>query len=442
AVVLLFAAWIGGLAGVLAVLFFIVDLVAVLGPIVAVIVAIAAVVIVAIALYKIYQAITRDDLTDFERGELFGSAIFDIVTVVFGEEIVKGLARWIEGLRGVEEGAELAEITALVKDEDLARRLLRLVGGNAEELKSLLGLVGNDGVLMEKLLLLTGSDTAKLRDLLKACGNDGVRLEQLLRAASGDADKLLQLIRDNGGDLTKVEEALAKAKAIEELAARIGQGEAERLVQELGEAEAKSLVEQLGPERVKKLLGDLTPTEVQEFVDRLGVQKVQELADKFGGDPMKFYGVDFFEQYQGVTQDTMNHLLTNDGIGGGQIKGCHDRATFMAELGPNGQVISETPHPSDPSVARIRYKLYMRENGMVKQPPTPGPGQPKVKTVIDGLGANPGKWQTIGNEAADAAIQAKTFPKGGGEFDGTSSGGMRIGGYYNSPQISTFFVLF
>jgi hypothetical protein len=446
AVVLLIAAAIGGLAGVIAVLAFLGAAAEILGPIVAVILVIAAVAMVIYGAYKIYQALTRGDLTDFERGELFGSGTFDIVTVLFGEEIVKGLAKWLEGLRGAEEGAELAEIAKLVGgDENLARRLLALTDGNAEELKGLLGLVDNNGTILEKLLLLTGKDTAKLRELLGACGKGeqgAIRLEQLLRDANGDADKLLQLIRDNGGDLTKVEEALAQAKAIDELAAKVGRAEAERLVQELSADKAKALVEQLGPDRVKNLLGDLTPTEIQEFVDRLGAPKVQDLADKFGGDAMKSYGVDFFEKYEGVTQDTMNHLLTNDGISGGEIKGCHDRATFMTEIAANGQVLSQTPHPSDPTVVKIEYKLYMRQSGAVKQPPTFGPGQPKLKTVIDGLAADTAKWQAMGDEAADSAIKAKTFPKTGGYFKGITSGGLEIGGYYNAPGIATFFPIF
>jgi hypothetical protein len=61
-----------------------------------------------------------------------------------------------------------------------------------------------------------------------------------------------------------------------------------------------------------------------------------------------------------------------------------------------------------------------------------------VKTTIKNLSGNWGKWETAANEAADAAIRAKTFPKAGGAFEGQSTSGIDITGYYRGDKIDTF----
>jgi hypothetical protein len=248
AVVLVVAALIGGLGAVFAVI----------GAIAAVIAAVAALpaavllgiaiiigaVVVLFALYKIYKALSDGKLHDYERGELWGSAIFDIITVVFGAKIVKSLAEWLEAARGADEIAELAELRAMVQDEQLLQRLLKLAKNDGAELKSLLQLLNKDGVMAEKLLILTGNDVAKAKGLLALCGNDGALVEKLL-IATGDAgkagkiltlcgkdpavaremmqlaednpEKILELFEKNGGDAGKVLDELREAKAVADM---------------------------------------------------------------------------------------------------------------------------------------------------------------------------------------------------------------------------------
>ena len=91
------------------------------------------------------------------------------------------------------------------------------------------------------------------------------------------------------------------------------------------------LIDTLDSGTFTKLKADLTSKEISEFIKDLGPDKVKELADKFGGDVMKHYGHAFFKSYKGVTDDTMNHLLQNDGIVKGQIKGCHDADMFYID---------------------------------------------------------------------------------------------------------------
>jgi hypothetical protein len=162
---------------------------------------------------------------------------------------------------------------------------------------------------------------------------------------------------------------------------------------------------------------------------------------------MKHYGPDFFAQYQGVTADTIAHLLKNDGIKGGEIKGCHDRATFLKELGGKGEVVNETPHPSNGDVARLEYKLYRRKSDGsldldIGGNPVLSTGKAKLKTVIKDLGTNSGKWEQLATEAADNAIKAKQLPPSGGAFTSAANDGTSMGMAYRPPQIDTFFPSF
>ena len=201
-------------------------------------------------------------------------------------------------------------------------------------------------------------------------------------------------------------------------------------------------LDSLGQDTVTKIKSHLTPQEITEFVDELDVAKVKELADKFGGDVMKHYGHAFFKSYQGVTQDTMNHLLKNDGIVKGEIKGCHDKATFLGELNRKGQVVNQTNMPSNSNVLRYDYKLYQKDKALnIIQPPTLSTGRAKNKTVIDGLTSNQGLWQSIGNQAVETAIKNKSISVGGGLFEETING-MTIRGYLRNGKVDTFFPTF
>jgi hypothetical protein len=167
------------------------------------------------ALWLMYKSFTAEGLTDFERGEMFGEATFDIVTVIFGEEIVKWLGEWFKGAEVAAGADELAELRKLVPDEALLNRLLKSVGGDAKELKALLGLLGNDGVKLEELLALTGNDSAKVRELVGLAGGDGPKAAELVRKANGNSGRVTELLRGTGGDVGKVEAALEAAVDLE-----------------------------------------------------------------------------------------------------------------------------------------------------------------------------------------------------------------------------------
>ena len=247
-VVLAVAALIGGFGAVLAVIGAIAAAIAFVaalpaGVLLAIAIIVGAVVIL-FALYKIYKAVTEGKLHDYERGELWGSAVFDIITVVFAAKIVKSIAQWIEAARGAEDIAELAELRAMVQDEQLLQRLLKMTGNDGAELKALLQLLNKDGVMAEKLLILTGNDVAKAKGLLSLCANDGALVEKLL-VATGDAEKatkiltlcgknpavareimqlaednpqkILELFEKNGGDAGKVLDELREAKAVADM---------------------------------------------------------------------------------------------------------------------------------------------------------------------------------------------------------------------------------
>ena len=209
-VALIIGALIAGLAGVLAVIGVIAAIAEFIAAIAGVLLVIAAVIVIVLAIVAIYQAITRDDLTDYERGKLWGHAAFDIATVVFGEEIFGWIAKWFKGVEGAEDAAALARLKALVTDDALLQRLLKLVDGDTARLESLLGKAGNDGAGLEKVLILTGGDVGKTDQLLGLCKGNTAKLEELLKATDGDPDKLLELFKANGDDLAKVEEALKK----------------------------------------------------------------------------------------------------------------------------------------------------------------------------------------------------------------------------------------
>ncbi|MET8851726.1 EndoU domain-containing protein [Amycolatopsis sp. NPDC004625] len=210
AVVIGIAYAIGGLAAVFAVVGFVLAVAEALAGVAAFLLVLAAAAIVLRALWLMYQSFTKDGLTDFERGELFGEALFDVLTVVFGEEIAKWFGEWFKGLEFAGEGGELAELRKLVPDEELLNRLLKAVNGDAKEVKALLGLVGNDGAKLEELLALTGNDTGKLRELAGLAGGDGARAIGLVRKAEGNAERVLELLRAEH-DVAKVEAALDAA---------------------------------------------------------------------------------------------------------------------------------------------------------------------------------------------------------------------------------------
>ncbi|WP_163512627.1 hypothetical protein [Fodinicola acaciae] len=213
-------------------------------------------------------------------------------------------------------------------------------------------------------------------------------------------------------------------------------------------AGANVVVQQLGADAANALLDHMSGAEVTNLLRQLGADRLRSLAAKFGGDVLKHYGPEFFTRYEGVTADTMSHLLTNDGIQKGKIKGCHDMATFQAVLNGRGQIVNTVAHPSVPGVVRYEYKLFKRnsDGSFVVD----ASGQPQLKdglasqkTVIDGLAADTDAWQDRFNHIADESIRSKNMPKeaAGGPFTG-AAGGLDGSGYIREFLIKTIFVDF
>ena len=135
--------------------------------------------------------------------------------------------------------------------------------------------------------------------------------------------------------------------------------------------------------------------------------------------------------------------LKRRGIVNGEIEGCHDEAMFLDQLVTqgNGEIVGRTPHPADPAVTLIEYRLYQRDaDGELKIPKALRQGPAKRKTVMSGLAAAPGLWQARAQEAADAAIRAGTMPPGGGRYKGSTADGLEIDGFIRDGVVTTFYV--
>jgi hypothetical protein len=155
------------------------------------------------------------------------------------------------------------------------------------------------------------------------------------------------------------------------------------------------------------------------------------------------------EAGKGATDDTIDHLLKNDGIKGGEIKGCHDADTFADELVTkgNGEIVGSTPHPDRADIVRHEYRLYQRNSdGTFKlvggRKVLSTSADPKVKTVIKDLAANKDLWKDLTNKAADDAIKRKALPGGGGAWQGSAGGALELGGFFRDDVIKTMFLVF
>ena len=193
----------GALFGViLAVSLFVAAYAGVIGTILAVVGLIALVVVLAIAAYHLYEAITRKDLTDWQRGELVGGSTADVASILVPEALLGRLSKAgkaAQAVEGAEDATQLARLRALVPDEAELERLVQLSGGDSSRL--------------ERLLAETGKDPARLERLLMATRGDEATLQRLLGEVDGNAGRLDDVLAANGGDLGKGEAFLGKTPA-------------------------------------------------------------------------------------------------------------------------------------------------------------------------------------------------------------------------------------
>ena len=165
------------------------------------------------------------------------------------------------------------------------------------------------------------------------------------------------------------------------------------------------------------------------------------------------YGASLFKNFKGVTSNTMNHLMQKEGVSGGEIKGCHDNATFIRELTSNsqstssgmphplGKILSTEKHPTNGQVIRYSYKLFVREStGKIQEPPTLSTSTKiPTKTVMDGLAGNLTYWKNVGQLAIIRAIRLKQLNAGTAKFQ-VEAFGMTIEGFLRNGEAHTFYI--
>jgi Domain of unknown function (DUF4157) len=201
------------------------------------------------------------------------------------------------------------------------------------------------------------------------------------------------------------------------------------------------LAKLLGEDTLRQIGGRLTREQIEAFIKDLGVDGTKQAVSKFGPDAMAKYGAAFFKNFKGVTNNTMQHLLQNDGIKGGEIKGCHDKSLFLSEISKWGKILSQERNPMDARVERYSYKLFIRNSaGKVEQPPQLLTGS-KIpdKTVIDGLIANSSYWKNIGQLAIIRAIRNGTLDTANADFS-ASAFNLKIRGFYRNGEVQTFWI--
>jgi hypothetical protein len=197
----------------------------------------------------------------------------------------------------------------------------------------------------------------------------------------------------------------------------------------------------LGEDTMRQIGGRLSQQQLESFIKELGVAGTKQAVSRFGPEAMSRYGASFFRTHQGVTANTMRHLLNNDGIKQGEIKGCHDKGLFLSEIAKWGQIISQRTNPTDARIIQVTYKLFTRDAaGKVKQPPQLlSSSKVPEKTVIDGLIANSSYWRKIAELAIIRAIRNGTLDVKNADFSATAFN-LKIRGFYRNGEVQTFWI--
>jgi hypothetical protein len=179
------------------------------------------------AAYYVYLAITTPGLSPYERGKLFGKALFNIVLGFAGIEFDWGellnVAKWVpqavELVRALGGLGRAIELVRAVGGIGKALEIVRAVGG-AEKLLELAEAVGGIAKLTE--LITAAGGVAKLMELVDAVG--GIQKLVALAKAVGGIDKLLELAQAAGGitKLMELAQAVGGVDKLLELAQKAG----------------------------------------------------------------------------------------------------------------------------------------------------------------------------------------------------------------------------
>ena len=209
----------------------------------------------------------------------------------------------------------------------------------------------------------------------------------------------------------------------------------------------------LGEDTMRQVGGRLSQQQLESFIKELGVAGTKQALSRFGPEAMAEYGAAFFKNFKGVTSNTMRHLIQKEGISGGEIKGCHDKATFLRELTsdslvtssgkphPLGQILSSETNPTNSQVIQYNYKFFMKNRaGKVIEPPTlSSSAKIPTKIVIDGLISNQTYWENVGRLAIIRAIRLKQLNLSSAKFYAEAFG-LKIEGYIRNGEVHTFYI--
>ena len=419
---------------------------------------------IGVAVYYIYLAITKPDLSPYERGKLVGKAIDEIILAFLGTGVWSKLGGWIARvsriaafldkigdivkaarlLRRVRDIEVAIRLMDEIKDAEVVLRLLEEIDDVENVLKLWRAVGSADDILKLWAEIKDAENIVKLwtevknADTILRLWADIKDAEKIIKlwATVKDADAILKLwAKSKDVDLiVKLWGKLADADKLIELLDKVKDGEILfRLLEKVTDVgQLERLLSQVDKVAdLEKLLQHMSPQEIEDFITALGdINLFKQLATKYGGDALKFYGAKFFKEFKGVTSHTETHLLSGHGIKGAVVSGCHDKAAFEA-LEASGQIII------DRSLTRASG-LFVEYTYQVV-----GKTKTGVKTVVDGLAVNWPSWETKIIDAIDNLIKSKTFPiPDNSPIPPTPLEGATWTGWFSSggtKEISTFF---
>lgn len=135
------------------------------------------------AIYFIYRAATTEGLSPYERGRLFGRALFEIAFALIGTGVYARLMGWIPRL------GRIAEIIARV---GTLSRFLRIVA-RVQNVRAFIALIDSIANLERLLLLMDRINNLELLIKVLTSADDVARIVEALLAV-GKADELLVIL--------------------------------------------------------------------------------------------------------------------------------------------------------------------------------------------------------------------------------------------------------
>ncbi|MCK6524221.1 hypothetical protein L6R49_22670 [Myxococcota bacterium] len=212
-----------------------------------------------------------------------------------------------------------------------------------------------------------------------------------------------------GGDLLK-----AGKRTLQKMAKGIVPGAAESLVTKNLDEGVEAVSEQGAKQATKEGVEALSDEVRARFVAALGEEATERILKRFGAKAMAHYGPEFLGSLKGVTEETMEHLLTASVGANKKISGCHDQDMFLDFVEKEGlwEITKTTPHPDNPLVTIYEYRPYkMNKDGSLVDPKEFKGGKAEVKSVIKGLDTQRADWQTAMTKGFDEAIRTLDIPK-------------------------------